>query len=290
MILSYHPIFVGDENRICAGREPDDGDLWAIKKADAVVLPQGCTNSLYSLVRNNCQHVFPNFDSKFNYPGKTGQIRLFREQQVDHPRTAIYTSISTLRFSADDWIKNRPFAFPFVFKFDWGGEGESVSFIQSEKQYSDALERARVFERSGRKGFLLQEYIPSENRSLRVVVIGQTFISYWRVQKDPTDIRANLAAGAQINLDAEPELQQTAVSSARQFCLQTGINLAGFDFLFSSEKNCRTPLFLEINYFFGRKALGGSEKFYGLLKTEIQKWLMDLKLGQKGKFEPSELN
>ncbi|MBU4419623.1 MAG: hypothetical protein KKH84_01295, partial [Proteobacteria bacterium] len=61
---------------------------------------------------------------------------------------------------------------------------------------------------------------------------------------------------------------------------KTGINLAGFDFLFSSEVNIKEPLFLEINYFFGRKGLGGSEKYYKILESEIQKWIESLNLNE----------
>ena len=39
---------------------PDDLD--AIRAADAVILPQGCYQSLYEMARKNCKHVFPNFD------------------------------------------------------------------------------------------------------------------------------------------------------------------------------------------------------------------------------------
>ncbi|MDP3282844.1 MAG: hypothetical protein Q8M56_00245, partial [Desulfobacterales bacterium] len=75
----------------------------------------------------------------------------------------------------------------------------------------------------------------------------------------------------------DPELVKAAVSRAKDFCRKTGINLAGFDFLFSSENYYNEePLFLEINYFFGRKGLGGSEKFYTILNREIRKWLKSL--------------
>jgi ribosomal protein S6--L-glutamate ligase len=43
--------------------------------------------------------------------------------------------------------------------------------------------------------------------------------------------------------------------------------------LFSSEDEDPTPLLLEINYFFGRKGLGGSEAYYKILQEEIQAWL-----------------
>ena len=54
MILSFHPCYVADTNRLCAGRDPDEEDLSAIRAADAVVLPQGCRGPLYQMARKNC--------------------------------------------------------------------------------------------------------------------------------------------------------------------------------------------------------------------------------------------
>jgi ribosomal protein S6--L-glutamate ligase len=108
------------------------------------------------------------------------------------------------------------------------------------------------------------------------VVIGENIISYWRLQENLETFQANLAKGAVIDTDSDPLLQAKAADAVRDFCKKTGINLAGFDFLFSghtkAETEADTPLFLEINYFFGRTGLGGSEKFYELLNREIKKW------------------
>ena len=49
--------------------------------------------------------------------------------------------------------------------------------------------------------------------------------------------------------------------------------MAGFDLLFSSERKNRTPLFLEINYYFGRRGLGRAKRFYEILIAEIEKWI-----------------
>jgi ribosomal protein S6--L-glutamate ligase len=35
-------------------------------------------------------------------------------------------------------------------------------------------------------------------------------------------------------------------------------------------------MLLEINYYFGRKGLGGSEAYYKILRKEIQAWLSSL--------------
>ena len=50
-------------------------------------------------------------------------------------------------------------------------------------------------------------------------------------------------------------------------------DLAGVDVVFSAQENDAPPLLLEINYFFGRKGLGGSEAYYKILQAEIQTWL-----------------
>jgi len=321
MILSFHPIFEGDKNILCAGREPGADDLAAVRAADAVILPQGCKASLYTMARENCANVFPNYDARFEYPGKIGQTRLFRKLNAPHPKTEIYTSHSSLLTSHFSLLISH-FSLPFVFKFDWGGEGDNVFLIRSSEEFETVLQKAAVFESTGQSGFLIQEYIPfqnrelrenvervlnpfyreqkyipsknrdlrenvervsnpfyreqeyipSQNRDLRVAVIGQKMISYWRVQKDTEKFCSNLSKGAVIDRDSDPDLQAKGIDAVRAFCEKTGINLAGFDLLFSHDE----PLFIEINYFFGRQGLGGSERFYDILTQEIGKWINSL--------------
>jgi ribosomal protein S6--L-glutamate ligase len=43
--------------------------------------------------------------------------------------------------------------------------------------------------------------------------------------------------------------------------------------LFNAEEERPQPLFLEINWIFGRRGLGGSEGFYRILIPEIHRWL-----------------
>jgi ribosomal protein S6--L-glutamate ligase len=281
MILSFHPCFTADKNIICAGRKPGKAEFEEISLADAVILPQGCSEDLYRMARGNCRNVFPNYDTRFKYPGKTGQILLFQETSVPHPETKTYQAVSALyNFHEEVLNKRPPFSYPFVFKFDWGGEGETVSLIRAGSDLEQILKKAYEFEKTGQKGFLLQEYIQSDNRSLRVALIGKKLISYWRVQEDPDNFRAGLSQGAVADFESDPELIKTAERNVKEFGKKTGINLAGFDFIFSSEKNNK-PLFLEINYFFGRKGLGGSEKFYKILNGEIVKWLKSLDLKRR---------
>jgi ribosomal protein S6--L-glutamate ligase len=277
MILSFHPCFEADENRLCAGRLPDDNDLALIRSADAVVLPQGCSKELYWMVSRNCARFFPDYSARFAYPGKLGQARLFQETGACHPDTLIFE-----RFS--DYLKYRqnnacfPPSCPFVLKMDWGGEGDNVHLIASEDELERCLSQVKAYEATGQQGFLIQRYIPSGFRSLRIVVIYRRYESYWRSHDNPGNFCASLSKGARMDRVSDPRLQQVAVQAVREFCARTHINLAGFDILFSSEEEQPVPLFLEINYFFGRRGIGGSEAYYALLVEQIHRWIADQKL------------
>lgn len=276
MILSYHPCYIGDVNRLCAGREPDDRDRSAIRAADAVVLPQGCRESLYQMARKNCPHLFPNYDARFRYPGKTGQARLFQALDAPHPRTWIFDE---MRDFQRDAAAVADAGFPLVFKLDWGGEGLTVRLLRAWPDLERALSIAEAYERSGHRGFVLQSLVPSLNRTLRVAVIGQTQRAYWRVQDNSLTFGTSVAGGARIDTDSDPEHRHTGMELVRGFCRSSGINLGGFDIIFEETdrfKGDPRPLMLEINYFFGRTGLGGSERFYELLRAEIDRWMTGL--------------
>ena len=274
MIVSFHPLFEADKNIICAGREPKAEDMAAIKAADAVVLAQGCSQALYEMARSNCANVFPNYDARFKYPGKIGQINLFQKLNVSHPASEIFADVAAFQRWRIETAGDSPFAFPLVFKLDWGGEGQTVYQINCADDLEKILEQTAEFEKSGQCGFLLQEYISSGANTLRVVIIGQQHISYWRIQENSAEFYANLSKGAVLDSDYEPELQLKAVDLVKSVCKKTGINLAGFDVIFSNQGIHPEPNLLEINYFFGRRGLGGSEAYYKVLQQEIRKWLL----------------
>jgi ribosomal protein S6--L-glutamate ligase len=275
MILSYHPIIEADRNILCAGRAPDSADLTAIRQADAVILPQGCTEPLYRMARTNCLRVFPNLDVRFNHPGKRGQIQLFEQQGIAHPRTRSYPCVAAFH-------KERvPIDYPVVIKLDWGGQGDTVFKVDHREDLEQALRQVAVSEASGQYGFLIQQYIPCGQSSLRVVIIGTRLISYWRRQETPGRFGTSVAGGARIDYDADPEQQAAARSVAADFCLKTGLQLAGFDFIFRVDDPLPTPLMLEINYYFGRSGLGGSQAYYRILVDEVDAWLAGLGLRRR---------
>ncbi|MGB9436385.1 MAG: hypothetical protein WCB15_00455 [Desulfobacterales bacterium] len=278
MIVSFHPLFEADKNILCAGRQPNEEDLAAIRTADAVILSQGCYQALYEMARENCSHVFPNYDARFKYPGKINQIKLFRKVKVAHPASEIFSQVASFQHHYPEGLTKLGFDFPLVFKMDWGDEGETVYRIDSADSLQEILQKVAEYEKTGQAGFILQEYISSNSRTLRVVVLGQRVISYWRIQEKNDGFYSNLSKGAKIDSEAEPGLQQKAVALVKDLCQKTGINLAGFDVIFSSENGDPNPMLLEINYFFGRKGLGGSENYYRILLAEIRNWLTTLNL------------
>lgn len=278
MILSFHPCYVADVNRLCAGREPDEADLAAIRSADAVVLPQGCRPSLYRMARQNNPHVFPNYDARFGFPGKTGQAKLFQKLNVARPRTWIFENTEQFRHRG---AAVQAAGFPLVFKLDWGGEGETVFLLEAPADLKRAVARAADYERTGQAGFVVQRFVPHGHRSLRVVVIGRNRAAYWRVQETSMAFGTSVAQGARIDTTSDAHLIQMGQGLVDDFCRRSDIDLAGFDLIFEEAApgdERPQPLFLEINYFFGRTGLGGSDRFYERLQDAIDRWLADLGL------------
>lgn len=275
VIVSYHPCIVADRNILCAGRLPDEADLLLLKSADAVVLPQGCSRQLYEMACSVCPNVWPCYDARFRYPGKLGQIRLFRSLGLAHPESELYPDMKAFQERTCGG-KHLPFDFPLVVKLDWGGEGESVFRIDDETAFRDVAANLHVWEESGQTGFLLQRYVPCNNRTLRVAIIQDKRILYWRKQMDPDKFHANLDKGGLIDPEVEGNIRNAAREAIDRLCESAAINLAGIDLIFPEHQPQATPLFLEINYFFGRKGLGGSEAYYRFLIDAVQSWLSSI--------------
>ncbi len=277
MIVSYHPCIVADRNALCAGRLPDETDRKLMAEADAVILPQGCSKPLYETAKAVCRHVWPCYDARFTYPGKTGQTRLFQTLGLPHPDTEVYADIVEYRMRTDNGSR-LPFPFPMVLKLDWGGEGETVFRIEDGTTLQRLLDQVTCWETTGQAGFLLQRYVPCRNRTLRVAVIGHHRILYWRKQIDPNKFHANLDKGGVIDGDVEPDIRNAALETVERLVNAARIHLAGIDLLFSEEAKAPLPLLLEINYFFGRKGLGGSEAYYRLLIDAVRYWVTSIGL------------
>lgn len=275
MVLSFHPNIVADRNILCAGRFPNEEDSATIRAAKAVILPQGPGETLYRMCRMHCPNVFPNWDARFDFPGKLGQAMLFQRTGTPFPLTYTFDSISAFRAGHGE---TNPIGYPCIFKSNWGGEGDEVFFVDLPEKMAQLLSRAETMEKQGQKGFLLQVFVPHSGRILRVVAIGKCLRSYWKQRTDSSNVVTSIKTGAVIDHTSEPALQEAGKKAVADFCAKTAINLAGFDLLFPTEKSPPSPLFLEINYFFGRRGLGGSESYYVLLEKAVREWLDEIGL------------
>ena len=280
MIASLHPCITKDINILCAGRLLSEGEKTRLKKARAVIVPQGVTAGVYKECRRLVPRVFPNYDLRFPLEGKVGDTLLFEYYQVPHPRTLVFESREALfeNYPDLDLLPSQLSGYPLVLKANQGGEGAFVFLVHSKKELIEKLEllpKGTLLP----EGFVLQERIDHGGKDLRVVVLYDVFYAYWRVQQNPEVFLTNQSQGGQIDFGGDILLKERAVGAVRDFCERSGINLAGFDIIFDQKANPAVPLFLEINYYFGRKGLGGSMRFYEMLEQAVDRWLTSLNKG-----------
>jgi len=276
MIASLHPCIEKDLNILCAGRSLTAGEKKRLAKAQAVILPQGVTAEVYQECRRLVPRVFPNYDLRFGWEGKVGDALLFDFFQVVHPKTLAFRDPESFwkTYRDLDFVPPLLSGYPLVFKGNSGGEGEMVFLIHSHQELLDKMSLLESPVPEGR-GFVLQERIDHGGRDLRVVVLYDRLLAYWRVQPSPEKIQTNLAEGGTIDFKSDPRLRQRGIEAVRRFCRRSGINLAGFDIVFNRDRDPDRPQFLEINYYFGRKGLGGSLRFYELFQQAADRWLAD---------------
>lgn len=274
MILSFHPCFEADFNIILGSRCLDTHDLDLIKRADAVILAQGCPLDVYEACLRCGVRSFPNYNVRFRYPGKTGQIVLFENFGFLYPETLCWPTVKKFKegYSDPDVF---PHQLPFLVKDDQSHEAEGVFFVERREALSEALDYLERREKSGLSGFVTQAYIPSDGNVLRVVIIGKRIISYWKRPRESGQVITTISRGAVIDHQWKLDLQEKGGAKAHVLAEKTGINLAAVDFVFPLSEKDPEPFFLEINYYFGRRGLGGSKKYYKLLYQAVRDWLVE---------------
>jgi ribosomal protein S6--L-glutamate ligase len=277
MILSFHPCFDADVHVVLGSRSLNAGDLDLINRADAIILPQGRPKDLFKACLNSGAHLFPNYEMRFEYPGKIGQSLLFENLGCSCPETLRWPEVRQYRKTYPN-IENIPHELPFLIKDDQSHEAEGVFFVEDRQSLSSALDFLNRRERSGFLGFVTQAYVPSGGNVLRAVIIGRNIITYWKRPAEPGQIITTISKGATIDHLWRPDLQAKGRAECRSLAGKTGIDLAAVDFVFSFSKKDPEPFFLEINYYFGRRGLGGSEKYYQLFHQAIRDWMEEVGL------------
>ena len=278
MILSFHPCFDTDVQIILGDRRLDSTIRESIQKATAIILPQACAQDLYQLCATSDAPLFPNYEARIKYPGKIGQSLLFGDFGLPYPETFSWATVGEFKKTHYE-PETLPLDLPFLIKEDMSHEGEGVFLIENRTALKEALDNLALRERSDLKGFVTQEYVPCGGNVLRAVVIGKRVITYWKRPSKPGQEITTISRGAIIDHDWQPDLQEKGKVHALLLSDKTGINLAAIDFVFPLAEKDPDPLILEINYYFGRRGLGGSENYYSLLYEAVQEWLSEIGLG-----------
>ncbi len=246
----------------------DEELLTLLAKAKAVILPQVIPQELYFFCRDLGVPVFPNYDLRFKYPGKIGQIFLFKRLGLPHPKTICFPKIAALGEHPGARKTEWP-TFPFVLKGNHGHEGREIFLIEKETDLKEAFKVFKQLEKEGRFGFLAQEFIPSPY-DLRVIICGKRLIPIWRALEG--SFKSNLAQGGRLISCPDQALEEKALALTQMLVQKGGLNLAAIDFLIKDQ----TPLLNEINYVFGRRALGGSDSFYELWEEAVREFIESL--------------
>jgi len=239
--------------------------LSALEEAEAVIFPQTISPELYFLVRRLGKRVFPNYDLRFAFPGKIGQILLFRALGLPHPRTICVPRICAFGPHPGTAEISLP-PYPFVVKGNYGHEGREIFLVCSAEEWEETLKTIRSFETSGRYGFLIQEYLPWDY-DLRVVVIGERQIPFWR----KGGFLKNLVQEGEVTACPSRELEEQALEITRKLVQRTRLNLMAVDFLFRPERG--EALLNEINFVFGLRLLGGEGQFRLYLQEAVENFL-----------------
>lgn len=273
MILSFHPCFTADRQVILGPRSINSGDLSLIHEARVILLPQHCSSDLYHACKGSSASLFPNYDARFNYPGKVGQSLLFKKTISPHPETIAWRSVKDFKISCQEYY---PHSMPFLIKANESHEAEGIYLIEDGDGLESSLENMDHLASSGSPGFISQELIHSGGNVLRSVIIGKKIITYWKRPEKTGQIITSISKGAKIDKKWRTDLQDKGRRHVQKFSDATKINLAAIDSVFPIDHDNPQPLFLEINYYFGRRGLGGSAKYYKMLYGAIQEWLIDI--------------
>ncbi len=271
MILSLHPLILADKQIIPGPRPVDSVLSGELAGAEAIILPQSCSEALYRAAESSGAVLFPCYGPRFAYPGKSGQARMFADLGFPHPETRCWPSAQSLKA----WLAEEerlPHDTPFLIKADFTHEGEGVWMVHRREDLAGIMDMLEVNERSDSGGFVTQRLVPSGGNALRAVIFEKRVLSYWK-RAGEGEILATVSRGARVDREWRPGLQAKGRAQAMELRERAGINLAAVDMVFDLEAPDPSPILLEVNYYFGRRGLGGGNRYYRLLLGAVRDWL-----------------
>ncbi|MBN2418786.1 MAG: hypothetical protein JXL81_05330 [Deltaproteobacteria bacterium] len=280
MILSFHPCITADHQIILGNRQPDLRDEPYISKAELIILPQTCSEKLFLMCAESGGSLFPDYRVRFDYQGKSGQSLLFKETGLPHPKTLQWNSVDHCISAFDNGTLHD---YPFLIKEDRSHEAEGIHIIRNADDIEISMNKILKRHNTGDTRFISQEFIHADGNTLRVVIMGESYIPYWKRAGVQGQVISSISKGAIVDKKWRPDLQQKGIFLAEKLSVKTGINLAAVDFIFNLKEQDPEPLILEINYYFGRKGLGGTIKYYRLLFRALSGWM------EKNQYDSSKI-
>ncbi len=276
-IVSYHPGLTADQNLLLASQRPlDRRDYLAVAGAAAVLLPQVCRPDLFALVTALGRPHFPRPAVHLGLDGKVGNFWLFRSLGLPHPRTLVYPDLAE---AAAAWrageVAAAGIAAPLVAKGAGGGQGGNVFLVASPEELLALAGRLETRCFLGPPGLVLQERVILPGRDARVVLVGDQVDCFWRVAPEPGRFFTCLSQGGRVERGAWPGEMARAVALARTLQVRAGLDLVGVDVLAPEDG---PALLLEINFYFGRNAHGGTAPLRAAHLRAVRAWLAGLGL------------
>ena len=258
--VSFDPRMPMEENLPTFSSMEDPRVVGLVKDAAGVFLPTYVTPSRYDSIVRHSRSWFPRFQAKFRYCGKIRQVRLFRKLGVPHPPSLLFRNPEHLRSFFPK--RGSPWGYPFVLKGDTGGGGSRVFPVRHPQELEVRLAGLPPDE-----PVLIQQWVDHGGKDLRVVVYGDAAVSYFRIGGGT--FYNNLCRGGREDHASCPELQEMGRFAALDLCARAEIDLAGLDLMFPPRSR---PVFVEINFHFGRKGLGGTPGHRRHLSEAVRRW------------------
>lgn len=276
-VLSYHPGLEADHNLLLASRRPlDRRDYLAVARAGAVLLPQVCPPDLHALVLALAKPHFPRPHVHLALDGKVGNHLLFSHLGLPQPRTLAFASLAqaAAAWRAGD-LARAGIHPPLVAKGAGGGQGRNVFLVASPEEFLALAGRLETHCFQGPSGLVVQERVALPGRDARVAFVGQQVDCFWRLAPGRESFFTSLSQGGQVERQAWPGEMARARDLVERLRRLAGLDMAGVDVLVPQD---REPLLLEINFYFGRNAHGGTAGVRRAHLLAARQWLEGLGL------------
>lgn len=182
----------------------------------------GVSKDLYRTKAAEFKKCWPEISAYDLYDDKHLQHLFFCEQQINTPKTQYVNNPNEIQLD-----------FPLVQKKAFGSASKNVSMAISEQDVNFPA--------------ILQEFLPNNDRDLRVVVIDQNVMGFERLNR-PNCFRAS-GSGLIRTIN---EIPSDCVSVARRICDKLNVTTMCFDFIADRSRNWSL---LEMSYTYQFEAI-----------------------------------